>query len=182
LITIVAQSTHTHTRACTRFPESDNFVCVSTDRHEINKRAFFSNKSRTPTRVSFVDGRHYVTGRGDVAMFDGLNDVDRRRVSSRSKLLKTSVRHQFNEFFKHSSLHGVRYIAQSDRPLHERYVGGGRLNVQRVFFSSSDGACSCSWGVFPLRTRNAAKRTFPTYRSDQKRDKTFENGSNQSLL
>lgn len=61
-------------------------------------------------------------------MFDGLKDIDHRRTGAddetpaKTKLLKTSMRHQFNEFFNYSTLHGVRYIAQSDRPLHERYI------------------------------------------------------------
>lgn len=53
-------------------------------------------------------------------MFDGINTIEQRNDMSKTKLLKTSVRYQFNEFFNHSTLHGVRYIAQSDRPLHER--------------------------------------------------------------
>lgn len=54
-------------------------------------------------------------------MFNNLNNIEKPALP-KTKLLKVSWRHQFNEFFNKSTLHGVRYIAQSDRPLHERYV------------------------------------------------------------
>lgn len=54
-------------------------------------------------------------------MFEGLKTTESNTSMPKTKLLKTSLRYQFNEFFNHSTLHGVRYIAQADRPLHERY-------------------------------------------------------------
>lgn len=37
------------------------------------------------------------------------------------ELLKTSWTYQAKEFFNNSNLHGVRYIAEKDRPFHEKY-------------------------------------------------------------
>lgn len=37
-------------------------------------------------------------------------------------LFATSLRHQTTEFFNNSTLHGVRYIAEKDRPFCEKYV------------------------------------------------------------
>lgn len=37
-------------------------------------------------------------------------------------LLATSLRHQTTEFFNNSTLHGVRYIAEKDRPFCEKWV------------------------------------------------------------
>lgn len=38
------------------------------------------------------------------------------------ELLKTSWTYQTREFFDHSTLHGVRYIAEGDRPFCEKLV------------------------------------------------------------
>lgn len=35
-------------------------------------------------------------------------------------LLATSLRHQTTEFFENSTLHGVRYIAEKERPFCEK--------------------------------------------------------------
>lgn len=37
-------------------------------------------------------------------------------------LLAASLRHQTTEFFNNSTLHGVRYIAEKDRPFCEKLV------------------------------------------------------------
>lgn len=37
-------------------------------------------------------------------------------------LLATSLRHQTTEFFNNSTLHGVRYIAEKERPFCEKWV------------------------------------------------------------
>ena len=37
-------------------------------------------------------------------------------------LLKTSWKYQAKEFFNNSNLHGVHYIAEKDRPFHEKLV------------------------------------------------------------
>ncbi|XP_025416588.1 sodium channel protein Nach-like isoform X2 [Sipha flava] len=69
-------------------------------------------------------------------MFDGLKSADDRGGDvPKTKLLKTSMRHQFNEFFDHSTLHGIRYIAQNDRPLHERFMWFSFLSVGIVITS-----------------------------------------------
>ncbi|XP_050536537.1 sodium channel protein Nach-like isoform X2 [Daktulosphaira vitifoliae] len=67
-------------------------------------------------------------------MFDNLNNIE-KPVLPKTKLLKLSWRHQFNEFFNKSTLHGVRYIAQSDRPLHERFMWFSFLSVGIVITS-----------------------------------------------
>ncbi|XP_025197810.1 sodium channel protein Nach-like isoform X1 [Melanaphis sacchari] len=67
-------------------------------------------------------------------MFDGLNNIEKVD-TPKIKLLKTSMRLQFNEFFNQSTLHGVRYIAQSDRPLHERFMWFSFLSVGIVVTS-----------------------------------------------
>lgn len=86
-----------------------------------NINIFISN-ARSPSRLRFIKKFCCWTRTNTVlTMFDGLKNVDETVVPSKTKLLKTSMRYQFNEFFNHSTLHGVRYIAQSDRPLHERY-------------------------------------------------------------
>lgn len=38
------------------------------------------------------------------------------------QLLRTSLCYQTREFFNNSTLHGVRYIAESDRPFGERFM------------------------------------------------------------
>lgn len=38
------------------------------------------------------------------------------------QLLRTSFYYQIKEFFNNSTLHGVRYIAESDRPFGERFM------------------------------------------------------------
>lgn len=38
------------------------------------------------------------------------------------QLLRTSLSYQTKEFFNNSTLHGVRYIAESDRPFGERFM------------------------------------------------------------
>lgn len=37
-------------------------------------------------------------------------------------LLVASLRHQTTEFFNNSTLHGVRYIAEKERPFCEKFV------------------------------------------------------------
>lgn len=49
-----------------------------------------------------------------------LNDSDTKITSAR--LLRTSFFYQTKEFFNNSTLHGVRYIAESDRPFGERFM------------------------------------------------------------
>lgn len=49
-----------------------------------------------------------------------LNDVKPRITSFR--LLRTSFLYQTKEFFNNSTLHGVRYIAESNRPFGERLM------------------------------------------------------------
>lgn len=49
-----------------------------------------------------------------------LNDVNAKISSFR--LLRTSFLYQTKEFFNNSTLHGVRYIAESDRPFGERLM------------------------------------------------------------
>lgn len=49
-----------------------------------------------------------------------LNDVKTKITSFR--LFRTSFLYQTKEFFNNSTLHGVRYIAESDRPFGERLM------------------------------------------------------------
>lgn len=49
-----------------------------------------------------------------------LNDVKPKITSIR--LLRTSLLYQTKEFFNNSTLHGVRYIAESNRPFGERLM------------------------------------------------------------
>lgn len=49
-----------------------------------------------------------------------LNDVNTKITSMR--LLRTSFLYQTKEFFNNSTLHGVRYIAEKDRPFGERLM------------------------------------------------------------
>lgn len=49
-----------------------------------------------------------------------LNDVQPKITSAR--LLRTSLLYQTKEFFNNSTLHGVRYIAESNRPFGERLM------------------------------------------------------------
>lgn len=37
-------------------------------------------------------------------------------------LLKTSLKYQTKEFFYNSTLHGVRYVAEKDRPFSEKFM------------------------------------------------------------
>ncbi|XP_065206845.1 pickpocket protein 28-like [Planococcus citri] len=41
---------------------------------------------------------------------------------SKIELLKTSWKYQAKEFFNNSNLHGVHYIAEKDRPFHEKFI------------------------------------------------------------
>lgn len=56
---------------------------------------------------------------------------------SNFRLFQTSLLYQTREFFNNSTLHGVRYIAETGRPFGERYefVVLGRYNmVHRAFY------------------------------------------------
>lgn len=37
-------------------------------------------------------------------------------------LLKTSLKYQVKEFFDNSTLHGIRYVAEKDRPFFEKFM------------------------------------------------------------
>lgn len=52
-----------------------------------------------------------------------LNDV-KPKISS-IRLLRTSFMYQTKEFFNNSTLHGVRYIAEANRPFGERLMWFG---------------------------------------------------------
>lgn len=47
------------------------------------------------------------------------NEKEKPKFSTR-KLFKTSLVYQTREFFNNSTLHGVRYIAESGRPFGEK--------------------------------------------------------------
>ena len=49
-----------------------------------------------------------------------LNDVDTKITNM--FLLRTSIRYQTKEFFNNSTLHGVRYIGEKQRPFGERLM------------------------------------------------------------
>lgn len=51
--------------------------------------------------------------------FDQNNDKPKSDVGPLS-LLAASLRHQTTEFFNNSTLHGVRYIAEKERPFCEK--------------------------------------------------------------
>lgn len=46
--------------------------------------------------------------------------LQKKKIVSKRKLLRTSWRHQTRVFFENSTLHGVRYIAEEDRPVYEK--------------------------------------------------------------
>lgn len=48
-------------------------------------------------------------------------DTDQTKITS-LRLLRRSLLYQTREFFNNSTLHGVRYIAESDRPFGERFM------------------------------------------------------------
>jgi hypothetical protein len=50
----------------------------------------------------------------------GFNRNDKKETISYFKLLGTSFKFQIKEFFRNSTLHGVRYIAEPDRPFGEK--------------------------------------------------------------
>lgn len=43
-------------------------------------------------------------------------------ILSNFRLFRTSLMYQTREFFNNSTLHGVRYIAETGRPFGERYI------------------------------------------------------------
>lgn len=67
-----------------------------------------------------VNETQLVNGQGKKAVPVELNDVDPKITSVR--LLRTSFLYQTKEFFNNSTLHGVRYIAESNRPFGERFM------------------------------------------------------------
>lgn len=48
--------------------------------------------------------------------------IERNEEVNGISLFAASLRHQTTEFFNNSTLHGVRYIAEKDRPFCEKYV------------------------------------------------------------
>lgn len=63
--------------------------------------------------------------RGFKTKSKGTNEQQSTKPKSRDgpfSLLATSLRHQTTEFFNNSTLHGVRYIAEKERPFCEKWV------------------------------------------------------------
>lgn len=67
-------------------------------------------------------------------------------VSKPCELLKTSWKVQAKLFFQHSTLHGVRYIAEEGRPIIEKYVHMITCNFFVIFSKGkmSINSSSCS--------------------------------------
>lgn len=57
---------------------------------------------------------------------------------SNLRLFRTSLLYQTREFFNNSTLHGVRYIAETGRPFGERYL---RVNLHIRLLNMCSASC-----------------------------------------